>query len=117
MNYSVTTSPAAKTTITIDRKTLWDNYVTSWKDIAWDSPELINDLSDFKSTANTLCVEPLNYKVQQLFRRGDTVLLLGDAMRHIDLPTKKERDNTLFEIIVVEEGCEPVIVQHQDIRY
>ena len=112
MNYEVTTTPAVKNTIVVTRKELWKNYLRSWADITMDSPEILNDLSEFQSVAKILCVGELDYKIRQLFRRGHTVLLMGDAMEYIDT----DNHNTLVEIVVT-DGEKSVVVHMNDISY
>lgn len=112
MNYEVTTTPAVKNTITVSRKELWKNYLRNWADVVMDSPVLLNDLTDFQRVAKILCVGELDHKIRQLFRQGETVLLMGDAMEYIDT----DNDNTLVEIIVT-DGEKSVVVYVNDINY
>jgi hypothetical protein len=114
MNYTVTSAPAVKNTITITRNQLWKNYVDSWSDMVMDGPaEYLHDMTHFQRAANILCNEPLDsYKIRQLFRQGDTYMLMGDAMRHIDT----DNDNTLVEIVIT-DGDQKTVIFHNDIRY
>jgi hypothetical protein len=112
MNYEVTTTPAVKHTITVTRKELWKNYLRSWADIVMDSPELLNDLTHFQRAAKILCVGELDYKIRQLFRQGETVQLMGDAMEYIDT----DNHNTLVEIVVT-DGEKSMVVNHNNISY
>jgi len=112
MNYKVTTTPAVKQTIVVTRKELWRNYLRSWADVVMDSPELLNNLTHFQNVAKILCVGELDYKIRQLFRQGETVQLMGDAMEYIDTGD----DNTLVEIIVT-DGEKSVVVNMNNISY
>ena len=113
MNYEVTTTPAVKNTITVTRKELWKNYLRSWADVVMDSPELLISLTHFQNVAKILCDGELDYKIRNLFRQGETVLLMGDAMKYIDT----DDDNTLVEIIVTDGEKKSVVVRMNDICY
>lgn len=110
MNYTVNTTPAKKHTITISRKALWNNYMDSMKDIIWDNYADFKDMEEVKQAATILCCGKLTYTVRELFKRGDSFLLLGDAMKYV------ENDDALVEIVVT-DGDEQVIVSHFDINY
>jgi hypothetical protein len=112
MNYEVTTTPAVKNTITVTRRELWKNYLRSWAVFGMDSPELLNDFTHFQIVAKILCDGELDYKIRKLFRQGETVLLMGDAMEYIDT----DNDNTLVEIVVT-DGEKSVVVRMNDISY
>ena len=112
MNYEVTTTPAVKNTIVVTRKELWKNYLRSWADVVMSSPELLNNLTRFQSVAKILCDGELDYKIRNLFRQGETVLLMGDAMQYIDT----DNHNTLVEIVVT-DGEKCVVVHMNDISY
>jgi len=113
MNYELATTPAFKNTIVVTRRELWKNYLRSWADVVMDSPELLNNLTHFQSVAKILCDGELDYKIRQLFRQGETVLLMGDdAMQYIET----DNHNTLVEIVVT-DGEKSVVVYMNDIRY
>jgi hypothetical protein len=117
MNYEVATTPAVKNTITVTRRELWKNYLRSWADIVMDSPELLNNLTHFQKVAKILCDGELDYKIRQLFRQGETVLLMGDAMEYIDMEyIDTDNHNTLVEIVVT-DGEKSVVVNHNNISY
>lgn len=115
MNYTVTTTPAIKNTITITRKQLWNNFVDSWRDMAWDEFVTFKDSGILKEAGEILCVGDLDWTVKKLFRAGHTFMLMGDALKYIDLPDP-EGSLTLVEIVVV-DGEKSVIVKHGDIQY
>ena len=113
MNYSTVTEAAKKITIVIARKQLWDNYVNALKEMAWEDTASIQSLKDIY---DVLCVDgPLDFlKVRALFRRGDTVFLLNDAMELIDVP----RDQNVYaEVVVTDTDGKTVTVRHEDICY
>ena len=111
MNYTVNTTDAKKVSVTITRRQLWDNYVDVWRDIAWDGELLLDSL---KTVHLVLCCEgELNFiAVRKLFRDGDTVLLMGDAMQFLDNGV-----DILREIIVVDDVGKNVTIRHEDINF
>jgi hypothetical protein len=115
MNYTVCNCPATKNTITITRKQLWVNFVDSWRDMAWDEFETFKDFGILNEVGEILCNGELDWTVKKLFRAGHTFMLMGDAMKHIDLPDP-EGSLTLVEIVVV-DGEKRVFVEHGDIQY
>lgn len=110
-NYTVTTTPAIKNTITITRKQLWENYVDSWKDMAWDDFATFKDFVILKEVGEILCNGELDWNVRKLFRDGHTFMLMGDAMQFID-----DGKDTFPEIVVV-DGENKVVVDASDIQY
>ena len=111
MNYTVNTTEAKKVTVSITRKQLWDNYVDCWRDIAWDGDLMIDSLKEVHSV---LCCEgELNgVALRKLFRSGDTVPLMNDAMQFLD-----NGADILREIIVVDAGGKNVTIRHADIMF
>jgi len=115
MNYTVATTDAKKVTVTITRRQLWDNYVDVWRGIAWDGEPMIGSL---KTVHSVLCCEgELNFiAVRKLFRDGDTMMLMGDAMRFLDIG-----HDALREIIVVDDGVsgtpKTIRIRHEDISF
>jgi len=111
MNYTVTTTDAKKVSVTITRRQLWDNYVNCWKDIAWDGYPMIDSLTKVHSLLVT--AESLDFvKLRNLFRTGDTVMLMGDAMQFLDNGV-----DILREIIVVDYTHKNVTIRHEDISF
>lgn len=110
-NYTVTTTPAIKNTITITRKQLWENFVDSWKDMAWDEFATFKDFVILKEVGEILCNGELDWNVRKLFRAGHTFMLMGDAMQFID-----DGKDTFPEIVVV-DGEKSVVVDASDIQY
>ena len=115
MNYTTNTEPASKTTITISRQQLWKNFIECWSDIAWDDFNVLKDCNMIQEVGRVLCEGELNHTVRGLFRDGHTIMLIGDGMKHIDLPADV-RDKTLLEIVVV-DGDKRIVVDHSDIKY
>jgi hypothetical protein len=113
--YSVVTESTTLTTVTITRKQLWDNYIDCWKDVIWDSPDLGFDA--IKSVASVLlsCEDLDLDDLRQLFRDGETVLLMGDAMQFID--NDLNNDLILIQIIVMDNDNKQHIVPHCDINF
>ena len=112
MNYSVDTTPCKKITITITRQQLWNNFIDCWKECVWDSPSDNFSLNDVKFV---LLPNSINYNfmsVRNLFDEGLTVMLMGDAMEHIDFT----KEDSLLEIVVV-DGDNKIIVRHEDISF
>ena len=112
MKYNITTTDVKKVTVSITRKQLWDNYVDSWKDCAWNEIAIgIDTLQDIRSV---LCTDDeLDLlAVRKMFRSGDTMMLMGDAMEVIDC-----RD-ILREVIVIDDVHNTVIhIHHEDINF
>ncbi len=103
-----------KISITVTRRQLWNNYVNCWKDAMWDGV-YNNNYSEIIKVGNVLLSgEKLNIvELRKLFRSGDTLLLMGDLMVHIDTGTE-----ILREIIVVDEDDgKEYIVHHNDIVF
>jgi len=111
MNYTVATTAAKKVTVTITRKQLWDNYVDCWRDIAYDGDPMIDSL---KTVHSVLVTDyELNFvDLRKLFRSGDTVMLMGDAMQFLDNGV-----DILREIIVVDDGGKNVTIRHEYITF
>jgi hypothetical protein len=53
-------------------------------------------------------------KIRGLFRHGDTVLLLNDAMDLIDVDRNQ---NVYAEVIVTDTDGKTVTVRHEDLSY
>jgi hypothetical protein len=115
MNYTVTTTDAKKVSVTITRRQLWDNYVDCWRDIAWDGEPMIDHLKKVHSVLVT--ASELNFvDLRKLFRSGDTVMLMGDAMQFLDNGVDNGVD-ILREIIVVDYTHKNVTIRHEDISF
>jgi len=111
MNYTVATTDAKKVSVTITRRQLWDNYVNCWKDLAYDGYPMLDSLKTVHSVLVT--ASELNFvDLRKLFRSGETVLLMGDAMQFVDNGV-----DILREIIVVDDGGTNVTIQHEDISF
>ena len=111
MNYTVATTDAKKVSVTITRRQLWDNYVDTWRDIAYDGEPMIGHLKNVHSVLVT--AESLDFvKLRNLFRTGDTVMLMGDAMQFLDNGV-----DILREIIVVDYTHKNVTIRHEDISF
>ena len=99
--FNVSNQPAVKVTVTISRRQLWNNFVECWRDMSWDSYEGMDTL---KEVADVLLNgEPINKNwqaVRKLFRDGYTVMLLGDAMAHFDVPGNP--DNILRKVVITD---------------
>jgi hypothetical protein len=115
MNYTVATTDAKKVSVTITRRQLWDNYVDVWRDIAWDGEPMIDHLKNVHSVLVT--DYELNFvDLRKLFRSGDTVMLMGEAMQFLD-----NGADILREIIVVDDGVsgtpKTIRIRHEDINF
>jgi hypothetical protein len=114
-NYTAVESPATKVTITISRQTLWNNYISVWSELAWDNRDV--SLADLRDVMCVLVKDvPLSSPSQMLalrdlFRKGHSVALLGDAMTEID------KDDVLQEIHVTDGPSCVMIIRHEDINY
>ena len=110
MKYNVTTTDVKKVTVTITRKQLWDNYVDCWRDIAWDGDLMIDSIKKVHSVLVT--DTDLDFvDIRKLFRDGEAVMLMGDAMQFLD-----NGADILREIIVV-DGVRNVKIRHADIMF
>jgi hypothetical protein len=113
-NFSVVTEDATKITVTITRRQLWTNYIKSWGDIAWDDIssyrfDCLKEVMDVLLSGEDIDIQ----KLRKLFRDGQTVLLMNDAMEHIDVPN---RHNVLSEIVVIDDD-KKYVVRHSDINF
>ena len=115
MNYTVATTDAKKVSVTITRRQLWDNYVDCWRDIAWDGEPMIDHLKNVHSVLVT-DYELNRNDLRKLFRSGDTVMLMGDAMQFLDNGVDNGVD-ILREIIVVDDVGKNVTIRHEDISF
>lgn len=111
MNYNVDTAPCNKITITITRHQLWNNFVDCWKDCAWDGGLGVDCLKTVQSVLVT--ASPLDFvELRKLFRSGDTVMLMGDAMQFLDVK------DILREVVVLDPTHNKEIhIRHEDISF
>lgn len=110
MKYNVLSSDAKKVTVTITRKQLWDNYVDCWRDIAWDGEPMIDSIKKVHSVLVT--DTDLNFvDLRNLFRDGESVMLMGDAMQFLD------NGADILREIIVEDGVRNVKIRHADIMF
>jgi hypothetical protein len=117
MNYTVNTTEAKKVSVTITRRQLWDNYVDCWRDIAWDGEPMIEPMIDSLKNVHSVLVTDyeLNFNdLRKLFRSGDTVMLMGDAMQFLDAK------DILREVVVLDERDKynkVIHIRHEDIIF
>jgi hypothetical protein len=111
--YRVTTSQINKVSITITRQQLWLNYVNNWRDLTMQDASFC-DLEGLGQVASVFVnTEKLDSnKLCALFKHGNTVFLMDDAMRFLD--TGKE---ILREIIVVDFDGSEIVIQDRDISF
>lgn len=111
--YRVETKQINKVSITISRQQLWFNYVNNWRDMTMQDASFY-DLEGLEQVAsvfvNTKKLD-LN-KVCALFRSGNTVFLMDDAMRFLDTGTEMLR-----EIIVVDFDGSQIKIEDRDIVF
>lgn len=108
MNATITA--VTKVSVTITRRELWDNFVLCWKDLAWDNfdnVEWINRVAIVLTGNNKIHTTDL----RKLFRDGDTCMLMGEAMNHLDTGSEILRE------IVVDDNGEKHVIRHQDINF
>lgn len=112
MNFRVETSEAKKVTVTISREALWHNFVNCWRDLAWDA---YNGVGHLEGVAKVLLsgAKMDLHALRKLFRDGDTVLFMGDAMEFLDVPRSV---NLLREIVVV-DGDDRYVISHEHINF
>lgn len=117
--FTVTTEPAEKVTAAISRYQMWKNFLDCWGDIQWDEFRGVDHL---KEVADVLLsgesVSKNVTQIRKLFRDGNTVFFMGEAMRQLD------RKDILREIVVqdLESGSigkvvDYVFVHHEDIEF
>lgn len=112
MNFTVTKTPVQKVSIFITQAAMWDNYVSNWKNMAYE--EYVGT-ADLDRVAKILCNPIENFenyrKLINLFRDGSyTYFLMGHAMTEIDAV------DVLVEIVVV-DGDKKWVIYHTDIRF
>lgn len=108
MNATITA--VTKVSVSITRRELWDNFVMCWKDLAWDNfdnIEWINRGASVLAGKNKIHTPDL----RKLFRDGDTYMLMGEAMEHLDT------GNEILREIVVDDNGEKHVIRHQDINF
>lgn len=90
------------------------NFIKCWGEIAWDD---FTGTDEVRRVGNVLLSgEKLDpFFVRRMFREGGTVMLMGDAMSHIDIP--KQNNKFYREIIVTDDENPPVVVSHEDIVF
>lgn len=119
--FIVVETPATKVTVTISRQQLWENFVESWSEIAWDNyigTSLLNEVAEILCNRESLQISENRRKIKKLFRDGNTAFMMGDAMEKFDM----ERScNMLREIIVTDTVNdlvhESIIISHADINF
>lgn len=112
-NYTTSYSTVPKVTISISRRTLWNNFIDAWKDMAWDEYTGTGTVSNI--AAVLLNGEKLDQiSVRKLFNDGYTYLLMGDAMKDLD-----SRNNQLNEIQITDDDYidNVIVVHHYDINF
>lgn len=115
-NYKVMSKEVPFHTIEVTRSFLWENYMRCWAELASE----LKPGSDFNSSTEhlktvhaALCDEKVDARlIRRLFSIGDTMMLMGDAMKFID--TGKP---VLVEIVVVDDTNCRVVIRHKDINY
>lgn len=109
-NYSVVTSNINKVSVTISRKDMWNNYVACWKELTWDDYSFFSELERVSKVL--ISGDKLNIDLlRKLFRDGNTVMLMNQAMRFLDT-----RDEIHREIVVEDDG-EKYLIRHHDINF
>jgi hypothetical protein len=120
-NYNVTEQPATKIVVTISRKQLWENFVNIWSDMAWDDYsgiDLLKEVADVLLSEKGLSV--IGDDVCQLFKDGNTIILMGSAMDKLDVPNN---GNLLREIVVQDvdsitgEVSDSFVIHHEFINF
>lgn len=112
MNFRVETSDAKKVSVTISREALWHNFVSCWRDLAWDEYQGVGHLEEVAKVL--LSGEKMNlYVLRKLFRDANTVLFMGAAMEFLDVPRSV---NLLREIVVV-DGDDRYVISHEHIIF
>lgn len=117
MNYKVTTTNVPKNVIEITREQMWKNYMDCFRDVAGDlevGTDFNQNLNHLKTVHAALCgrdkMDP--NLIRRLFKVGDTVMLLGDAMKFVDTG-----GDVLVEVIVTGDDGDRVVVPHRYINY
>lgn len=116
--FSMKSDMTRKVTITISRKQLWYNFMESWTDMAWDDYHGVDSLTEVaKVLLNGEILTMSGMNLKKLFRDGYTCLLMGDAMKEIDV------NDILREIIVQDINDftgkldDSVVIHHNDIVF
>lgn len=113
-NYSYNLSTIRKVSVTISLKALWENFVISWGEFAWDNSRndnILEEVADVLLSGDKLDI----IKLRKIFRDGYTYMLMGDAMDVLDHPV----DEVFREIIVVdvENDNKTYKLHHEDINF
>lgn len=122
MNYTVTKSAATKVTVTISRRQMWENFISLWKDMAWEDFSGFGRIGTVKEISNVLLsgegLTIIQADVRRLFRDGYTVSLMGDALKELEMP-----GDVLTEIVVQDVNDftgdveESIVISHENINY
>lgn len=112
MNFRVETSEAKKVSVTISREAMWHNFVNCWRDLAWDEYHGVEHLEEVAKVLVSRQKMDL-YVLRKLFRDGNTMLFMGDAMEFLDVPHSV---NLLREIVVV-DGDDRYVISHEHINF
>lgn len=120
--FTVIETPATKVTVTISRRQLWQNFVESWSEIAWNGytgTALLNEVAEVLCNKESLQISENRKKIQKLFRNGNTAFMMGDAMEKFDM--EGSCDDMLREIIVTDtvndSVHELIVISHADINF
>lgn len=125
MNYKLDTEPATKVIITITTEKLWLNFMHNMANWMWDDVGLDAQTNMIHEVAGVLLngqpIATVEKELRQLFKKAYTCMLMGDAMKHIDIADPEDREHRLFEIVVIDmaNGVETsrAVVRHDSICF
>lgn len=114
-NFDVVMSEMKKVSVVISRRALWDNAVACWKEFVWDDYTGLSSITWLKDVADILLTnEDMDEKkLRELFRKGDTVLLMGAAMNFLDVAY----DEIYREIVITDDNGKRYVIPHEDIVF
>lgn len=112
MNYNITTTDVKKVSVVVTRLDLWTNYVMTWMQLAFGGE---SDTSTLNEVQQVLCCNGVmnTAKLRELFRRGDTCMLLEfNVMKHFDTDA-----DILREVLVIDCNDVTHVISHRDINF
>lgn len=107
MKLVLTTIP--KVTAHTSRRAMWNSYIRSIADVGPEIPAITLG-KQVQEVHNALFGNTDARMIRQLFKDGDTFMLVPEAMELFGGPVHRE-------IVINDDGKSPVVVYHEDINF